>query len=133
MTIPEYIEIVTHWCQLKHLKYLGIRIRSEYNYPAEILIVSIVANNPTIEALGFSGFHHDFEKKKTIPALLKLKQLNDLVFISFEDNYIPINKIIELIKGLPALKAIMFYCGTIGISEINNILECRENLTDIKI
>lgn len=129
-TMHEYNEMVMHWSQLQKLKHLTICVPFEYKYPADILINMLVTNVPTIMGLHFVGLHFDFEK--SVPKLLQLLHLKALTLLC-HSFLIPVNKIVELVKGLPALEEIILNYYTISVSEIMNILEYSKDLTKLII
>lgn len=129
MTIPEYNEFVMHLSQLQKLRRLSLILHT--SYPADILIDSLVTNIPAIEKPFICGC---FGLEKCVTGLLKLSCLKALD-LSHQISLIAISVsvIIELIHGLSALKEIDFYCDTISVSEIMNILEYSKDMKMIRI
>lgn len=123
MTIPEYIGFVTHLSRLQQLRYLSIIFFSLY--PANILIDALVANIPKIEFLSICNCYN---LREAVTGLLELSFLKILDLTYPINDNISASSIVELINGLPNLEEIRFNCGTIGLSEMVNILECSQDL-----
>lgn len=130
LTIDEYKEMVMHWGQLQQLKILSLHFKFDYIYPLDILINWLVTNAPAIETLELYMLHNNF--KKAVPGLLQLFQLKILCLYSIRNDND--SDIVELVKAAPALEQIRYWCNSISISDIINILKYNNgHLIKLKI